>query len=75
MEEALLAIIALTNGEFDNEYLMGFGPLPEDFREAVKLIAANGIRGEALIAECQALQHKELGVCRAHKRREVETLE
>lgn len=51
MEEALLAIIALANGEFDNPHLVGFGPLKADFREQVKFIAEEGIKGEALILE------------------------
>jgi len=53
MEEALLAIIALVNGEFDNPYLLGFGPLSVDFREQVKFIAEQGLKGEALVIDAK----------------------
>lgn len=53
MEEALLALIALVDGEFDNQHLMRFGALPEDFRETVKYIALAGIQGEASILDAK----------------------
>jgi hypothetical protein len=51
MEEALIAILALTNGEFDNETLLRFGPLSTDFRENIKMIAEAGFKGEAAILD------------------------
>lgn len=51
MEEALTAILALVNGEFDDETLLRFGPLGTDFRENVKFIAEQGFVGEASIMD------------------------
>jgi hypothetical protein len=54
MEEALLAIIARINGEWDNPYLMGFGPfsVSGNLGDDIKFIAEQGIKGEVLIADC-----------------------
>ena len=51
MEEALIAIIALCRGEFDNPTLMRFGPLHSQLRDSVQFIAEEGIKGEAMILD------------------------
>lgn len=54
MEEALIAIIARINGEWDNVYLLGFGPLSTDTLADIQFIAEQGMKGEASILEARA---------------------
>jgi hypothetical protein len=57
MEEALLAIIALSDGNFDNAHLQGFGALSTNFRENVKHIAEQGLIGETAILDARGSDH------------------
>lgn len=51
MEEALHAIIARIDGEFDNEHLVSFGPLWPDTLADVKRLARAGLELETWIMD------------------------